>query len=204
MEPLSGRGGAPIDLSEGASGSFLDVVLGSLEVKDAGTLAHGGSVRDLAQVVGRALGLDALERWRLGEAAFFHDIGKVCIPTEILQKAGPLTSDEKDVMDRHPELGQRLLQQVPGYDVVAEIVRACHENFDGSGYPDGLAGSEIPIEARIIAVVDAYDALTEERVYKDAVERSDARLTIAADAGTRFDPQVVAAFLGIFVDAAAG
>ena len=203
MEPLGHEGSRYFDLDARDAASFLDVVIGSLRVKDEGTVEHGSSVRDLAELVGRALGLRVLDRWRLAEAAFFHDIGKVCIPTEILRKEGPLTTAEKDVMDTHPELGQRLLEQVPGYDVVAEIVRACHESFDGSGYPDGLAGEDIPVEARIIAVVDAYDALTMRRPYRDAMDEGDARSAVAAGAGARFDPAVVSAFLGIFVEAEA-
>jgi HD-GYP domain-containing protein (c-di-GMP phosphodiesterase class II) len=203
MKPAAQRG-ASMDIalveqpSDETPGSFLEAVLGSLRVKDHYTFEHGGSVRDLAVEVGRSIRLRSLNLWRLSEAAFFHDIGKVCIPSEILQKAGPLTSTEKRVMERHPELGQRLLEHVPGYEEVAHIVRGCHENFDGSGYPDGLAGDEIPMEARIISVVDAYDAITARRAYKDEVPAAEARMGIAAVAGTRFDPHVVRAFLGIF------
>jgi len=137
--------------------------------------------------------------WRLSEAAFFHDIGKLCIPSAILQKPGPLTAAERAIMDTHPELGQRLLEHVAGYEEVARIVRACHENLDGTGYPDGLRGDDIPLEARIISAVDTFDAITARRAYKGPSSESDARMIVAAGAGTRFDPQVVAAFLGVFV-----
>jgi HD-GYP domain-containing protein (c-di-GMP phosphodiesterase class II) len=180
--------------------SFLQVLLGSLRAKDHPTFEHGGSVRGLAIRLGASLGLRSLNMWRLSEAAFLHDIGKLCIPSEILQKAGPLTSTEKQVMDRHPELGQRLLEHVPGYEEVAHIVRGCHENLDGSGYPDGLAGDDIPMEARIIRVVDAYDAITTRRAYKAEVPAPDARMEVATGAGTRFDPQVVAALLNLFAE----
>jgi putative nucleotidyltransferase with HDIG domain len=182
------------------SGHFLDMVLDSLRVKDPYTFEHGVSVRELALEVGRAVGLRALDMWRLAEAAYFHDLGKVCIPSEILQKAGPLTIEERVVMDTHPELGQRLLDEVAGYEEVGRIVRSCHENFDGSGYPDGIGGDEIPIEARIISVVDAFDALTTQRAYNEPAGDQEARMMIASAAGTRFDPQVVAAFLGIFAE----
>jgi HD-GYP domain-containing protein (c-di-GMP phosphodiesterase class II) len=205
MRPLTdGEASREISLDDPneSSGSFLEVVLGSLRVKDMGTFEHGSSVRALAELVGRELGLRALDLWRLAEAALFHDVGKVCIPTEILMKQGPLTLDEKGVMATHPELGQRLLEEVPGYEMVGAIVRACHENFDGSGYPDGLAGDDIPVEARIITVVDSYDALITRRSYKEPVDASEARMVIASGAGTRFDPHVVAAFIGIFETAA--
>jgi HD-GYP domain-containing protein (c-di-GMP phosphodiesterase class II) len=187
-------------LSDETPGSFLQTLLGSLRVKDRYTFEHGGSVRGLAVRLGRSIRLRSLNMWRLSEAAYLHDIGKVCIPSEILQKAGPLTSTERTVMDRHPELGQRLLEHVPGYDEVAHIVRACHENFDGSGYPDGIAGDDIPIEARIISVVDAYDAITARRTYKNEVPVDEAKMEIAAAAGDRFDPHVVGAFLGLFLE----
>lgn len=187
-------------ISDVAPRSFLQIVLGSLRAKDDYTFEHGHSVRGLAISVGHSLGLRSLNMWRLSEAAFLHDIGKVCIPSEILKKAGPLSPSERQVMDKHPELGQRLLEQVPGYEEVSRVVRTCHENFDGSGYPDGLAGDEIPIEARIISVVDAYDAITSSRVYKVEIPPHEALMEVDAAAGTRFDPQVVAAFLGLVKD----
>lgn len=184
-------------ISDIAPRSFLQAILSSLRLKDDYTFEHGHSVRGLAIELGRSLRLRSLNIWRLSEAAFLHDIGKVCIPSEILQKAGPLTPSERRVMDKHPELGQRLLEQVPGYEQVAHIVRSCHENFDGSGYPDGVAGEDIPIEARIISLVDAYDAITSHRVYKAASSPEEARSAVGAAAGTRFDPRVVDAFLGL-------
>jgi HD-GYP domain-containing protein (c-di-GMP phosphodiesterase class II) len=183
---------------------FLETVLDSLRFKDPYTFEHGGSVRALALPVGHAMELRHLDMWRLAEAAYFHDIGKVCIPSEILMKPGALTLEERAVMDRHPELGQQLLAEVAGYEEVGNIVRSCHENVDGTGYPDGLRGEDIPLQARIISVVDAFDALTTARAYSEPVSFAEARRLIASAAGSRFDVMVVEAFISALVEEEVG
>jgi HD-GYP domain-containing protein (c-di-GMP phosphodiesterase class II) len=139
---------------------------------------HGDDVTNLCRAVAEALGLPDNERGPLLQAAALHDIGKAAVPDAILDKPGPLDDEEWEFMRQHTVIGERILGVAPSLGRAAELVRASHEHFDGTGYPDGLAGEEIPLAARIIAVCDAYDALTELEQF----------------AGTQFDPAVVAVF----------
>jgi ribonuclease P protein subunit RPR2 len=123
-----------------------------------------------------------------------HDVGKVAIPDGILHKPEPLGEEESRLMRRHPVIGAEIVGGVPFLEDAAQIVRTHHERFDGSGYPDGLAGEQIPLAARIFALADTLDAITTDRPYRPAASMSEARTTIAAGAGTQFDPAVVAAF----------
>ena len=127
-------------------------------------------------------------------AAELHDVGKMAIPDEILQKPGPLTQDEWAFVRRHPLVGERILSVAPALLPVAKIVRSCHERWDGSGYPDGVAGEEIPLGARIVAVCDAFDAMINPRPYRAARSVEEALQELRACSGTQFDPTVVAAF----------
>ena len=127
-------------------------------------------------------------------AAELHDVGKMAIPDEILHKAGPLTQEEWTFVRRHTMIGERILSAAPALLPVAKIVRASHEHWDGSGYPDGIAGEEIPLGARIVAVCDAFDAMTTHRPYRDARSVEEALEELRACAGTQFDPAVVDAF----------
>ncbi len=140
---------------------------------------------------------DPTDLERLAQGALLHDIGKIGIPDRILLKPGKLTEDEEQDMRRHPELGASLIGGVGFLRKARELVLAHHERFDGSGYPRGLAGQEIPIGARIFAVVDAFDALTTARPYRQPLPFSDVVDRIAMGSGTLFDPRVVEAFLGI-------
>ncbi len=134
--------------------------------------------------------------------ALLHDIGKIGVPDEILRKAGPLTDEEWELMKRHPELGAEIVAPVKKLVDVAPIIRSHQEKFDGSGYPDGLRGEEIPLGARILAVVDAYGAMTDERVYRKARSHEEALAELRRCAKTHFDPEVVDAFLAVLeVDA---
>jgi HD-GYP domain-containing protein (c-di-GMP phosphodiesterase class II) len=155
----------------------------------------------MALQVGSELGFDphALKRLELG--ALFHDIGKIGIPTSILLKPGPLTPDERRVIETHPELGERILEPIERLAEVRTIVRGCHERWDGGGYPDGRAGEEIPIEARIVFVCDAFHAMTTDRPYRKRLSNDEARYRLREAAGTQFDPEVVDVFLSISWDA---
>jgi HD-GYP domain-containing protein (c-di-GMP phosphodiesterase class II) len=131
----------------------------------------------------------------IARAAFLHDIGKMAIPDQILRKPGPLTDEERDVMRRHSEIGHGMLVRIPFLREAAEIVLAHQEAYDGSGYPRGLRGEEIPLGARIFAVADTLDAMTSDRPYRRALPISAAREEIQRCSGTQFDPQVVKVFL---------
>ena len=135
---------------------------------------------------------------RVEFGALLHDIGKISVPKEILNKPGPLDDDEWAVMHRHTIEGERMLGQVGGLLAeVGRMVRSSHEHFDGSGYPDGLAGTEIPIEARIVSCCDAFSAMTTDRPYRKAMPLEAALLELDACAGTQFDPAVAAALAAV-------
>lgn len=145
-----------------------------------------------------ALGLSPDEVYRIGLAALLHDVGKFAISTAILLKPGPLTMEELAVMHRHPEIGLQILSRIGGDPAdVGSIVVAHHEHWDGRGYPTGLAKGAIPLEARILSVADAYDAMTSTRVYRQTISPQEARVELQRCSGHQFDPQVVAAFLQV-------
>jgi two-component system cell cycle response regulator len=155
---------------------------------------HVQGVAELAMAVGRQLGLEAGEQTALGLVAELHDIGKVAIPDEILQKAGPLTDEERGFMRQHTLLGEHILASAPALRAVAKIVRSTHERWDGGGYPDGLAGEQIPLAARIVLACDAFEAMTAARPYGVQRSREEALAELRRGAGTQFDPRVVDAF----------
>jgi two-component system, cell cycle response regulator len=171
-----------------------NALLQALHERDPRLRAHLGDVAELAIGVGHRLGLtdDGLDD--LVCAAELHDVGKVGVPNEILQKRGPLDDVEWAVMHDHTIAGDRILSAAPALSPVAKIVRSSHERYDGLGYPDGLSGAKIPLGARIIAVCDAYDAMTTDRPYRRAVGSEDALAELCRCAGYQFDPDVVAAF----------
>jgi HD-GYP domain-containing protein (c-di-GMP phosphodiesterase class II) len=129
-------------------------------------------------------------------AALLHDIGKVAVSDVILQKPAPLDESEWALMREHPVIGERILRAVPGLGTVARIVRHEHERWDGSGYPDGLAGEAIPVGARIILACDAYHAMTSDRPYRKAMPHAEAIRELGRGAGTQFDPQVTEVLIG--------
>ena len=151
----------------------------------------------MAIEVGRKLGLDPRRLKRLELGALFHDIGKIGIPASILMKAGPLTHEERAVIEQHPELGERILAPIEQLAEVRPIVRACHERYDGRGYPDGLHGDAIPLEARIIFACDAFHAMTTDRPYREALTVEEAFSRLEEAAGTQFDPKVVSICLRV-------
>jgi diguanylate cyclase (GGDEF)-like protein/putative nucleotidyltransferase with HDIG domain len=164
----------------------------AVDARDVYTGSHSQRVAELAARTARRLGLpdEEVELTRL--AGSLHDLGKLAIPEEILRKPGPLTEPERIVLERHPQIGFRMLESL-GVDPVADWVLHHHERWDGSGYPDGLSGERIPLGARIIFVADAYDAMISERVYRRRVSPEEAIAELDRCAGTQFDPQVVAA-----------
>lgn len=165
-----------------------------LEYRDLETKRHTERVAELSLRLGKALGFPDLEGLRLG--AYFHDLGKLALPDETLKKPAALSTGEWRVVKTHPEVGAEILKNLPFLPkTVLHVVLYHHERWDGSGYPKGLKGEEIPLEARIFAVVDVWDALLSERPYKRAWSLEEARKELAAQAGKTLDPQVVAAFL---------
>jgi HD-GYP domain-containing protein (c-di-GMP phosphodiesterase class II) len=146
------------------------------------------------------LGLPASEVKRIGLAAELHDVGKTAIPDAILNKPGPLDTSEWEFMRQHTVIGERILLAAPSLAPTAELVRASHEAFDGSGYPDGLCGEAIPLGSRIIAACDAFDAMISERAYRAGMSVEDAIAELRRCAGTQFDPHVVDEFCAVTED----
>ena len=170
----------------------------ALEANDEYTSSHARWITDMSLLVGRDLKLDRDAMKRLEFGALFHDIGKIGIPSEILQKPGPLTDEEFEIIKQHPELGEKILAPIERLADVRPIVRACHERWDGLGYPDGKSGQEIPIEARIVLVCDAFHAMTTDRPYRNALAAEEAVSRLREAAGSQFDPTVVEAFTRLF------
>ena len=171
--------------------STVEALANALEAKDSYTSSHARWICDMAIEVGRELGLEGHRLKRLELAALFHDIGKIGIPASILMKPGPLTDEERALIERHPELGERILAPIEQLAQVRPIVRACHERYDGRGYPDALSGEHIPLEARIIFACDAFHAMTTDRPYREALPVEEAFRRLAEASGTQFDPRVV-------------
>jgi HD-GYP domain-containing protein (c-di-GMP phosphodiesterase class II) len=169
-----------------------------VEADDGYTGEHSRDVVDLTLAVVDELGLGERERRDAEFAALLHDVGKLRIPNEIINKPGPLTPEEFEVVKRHTIEGERLLHRVGGLlGEIGLIVRSCHERFDGSGYPDGLAGDAIPPIARIVACCDAYNAMTTDRSYRKALPQHEAVAELRRGAGNQFDPDVVEALVAV-------
>ena len=174
--------------------TFLETVealANALEANDEYTSSHARWITDLSLKVGSGLGLDTRSLKRLELGALFHDIGKIGIPEAILSKPGPLTAEERELVEKHPELGERIIAPIDRLEEVRPIVRHCHERFDGTGYPDRKRAEDIPIESRIILVCDAYHAMTTDRPYRKRLPREEALRRLDEGAGTQFDPDVV-------------
>ena len=167
----------------------------TLDLRDAGTAEHSRTVGRFARDTAAALGLAPARVDRLQAAGVLHDLGKLGIADAILHKAGPLTGAEWEEMTRHPEIGARILEHAGLRDIAAWVL-AHHERLDGRGYPSGLAADEIPLESRILAVADAYEAMIADRPYRSGMPPEEARAELERCAGTQFDPTVVEAFLG--------
>ncbi|HVU78480.1 MAG TPA: diguanylate cyclase [Gaiellaceae bacterium] len=186
---------------EGLERTFVATVAtlaNALEASDEYTSSHARWITDMSLLVGRELDLDRDAMKRLEFGALFHDIGKIGIPSEILRKPGPLTDEEFEIVKEHPELGEKILAPIDRLSDVRPIVRACHERWDGLGYPDGKAGTDIPLEARIVLVCDAYHAMVTDRPYRRRLDPSVAVSRLVDAAGSQFDPNVVDVFVRIF------
>ena len=179
-----------LELSSAYQGTAM--LLGDVvEADDAYTGSHSRGVVELSLAVAEELGLDSRQKRNVEFAALLHDVGKIAVPKEIINKPGPLDDEEWKIMKRHTIEGEQMLQRVGGVLAeVGKIVRASHEDYDGSGYPDGLAGGEIPIEARIVTCCDAFSAMTTTRSYRKAMSTEKAIAELHACAGTQFDPAV--------------
>ncbi|MDX6583830.1 MAG: hypothetical protein QOI10_3014 [Solirubrobacterales bacterium] len=184
-----------LELSNAYRGTAL--LLGDVvEADDAYTGSHSRGVVELALAVADRLKLDAPERRNVEFGALLHDVGKITVPKEIINKPGPLSPEEWDVIRQHTIEGERMLNRVGGVLAeVGQIVRWSHEHFDGAGYPDGLAGEAIPIEARIVCCCDAYSAMTTTRAYRAAMGSEEALAELRRCTGTQFDPMVAAALI---------
>jgi putative nucleotidyltransferase with HDIG domain len=184
-----------------ASLSFATALVATLDARDRYTAGHSAAVAIYARDITQRMGLSEEQQELVHLCGLVHDIGKIGLPAGLLEKPGPLTLDERRQMEQHSEIGERILRNVDDYSEIADIVRSHHERIDGMGYPDGLPGSEIPLLARIIGVADAYDAMTSDRPYREALPSRVARMRLAQAVETQFDTTVVAAFEAILATA---
>jgi putative nucleotidyltransferase with HDIG domain len=180
-----------LELEANASSALLT----ALAARDGYSGEHSHAVLELAVRVAEHMGLDEAQMQQVRQAALLHDIGKIAIPDAILNKPGALTDDEWVVMRSHPILGEQIAVATSGLEPLAPVIRAEHERWDGAGYPDGLAGEQIPLASRITFVCDAYNAITSDRPYRKALSDDVARERIAAGAGTQFCPSSARALL---------
>jgi putative nucleotidyltransferase with HDIG domain len=186
---------------EKAGLSFASALVAALDARDRYTAGHSAAVAVYARDIAVRLGLSEEDRQLVHLAGLVHDIGKVGLPAGLLEKPGPLTLEERRIMEEHSAIGERILSEVEDYAAIARIVRYHHERMDGNGYPDGLSGDEIPLLSRIIAVADAYNAMTSGRPYRDAMPSRVARMRLAQAVESQFDTAVVAAFEAILTTA---
>ena len=193
MTPRFGRTSVPSKNDETLLAATVDVLAGTLGLRDGHTGEHSDRVVGLAERIGERLGLGERELRDLGFAARLHDIGKVGVPDLVLHKPGPLDEDERELIKGHSVWGADLVGRIPGLEDVARIVRHHHERYDGFGYPDGLAGRDIPLASRILTVSDAYVAMTEDRPYRRARPRFEVDHEFRDCSGAQFDPYVVQA-----------
>jgi HD-GYP domain-containing protein (c-di-GMP phosphodiesterase class II) len=169
-----------------------------IEADDSYTGSHSRDVVELVLAVGERLGLDAHAQRMAEFTALLHDVGKLRIPNEVINKPGPLDDEERALMNTHTVLGQEMLERAGGLlGEVGPLVRSCHEHWDGNGYPDGLAGDEIPLVARIVCTCDAWNAMTTDRSYRRGLSREEAAAELRRCAGTQFDPRVVEALVAV-------
>ena len=173
----------------------LAVLSDALEASDPYTAEHTQAVAGLCERVGRRMGLAGEQLRALHYAALLHDIGKIAVPSEVLSKPGRLTDEEFELIKQHTIVGARLLERVAYLRPSLPLIRSAHERWDGDGYPDGLAGEDIPLGARVIGVCDAFHAMTSDRPYRKAMSRREAIAELRNCAGTQFDPDVVRALL---------
>jgi putative nucleotidyltransferase with HDIG domain len=178
----------------------LAVLSDALESKDAYTAEHTREVADMAERIGRRIGMRGRPLRALRYAALLHDIGKIGIRSEILSKPGPLTDQERAEMERHTVIGAKMLERISYLAPSLPLIRSAHERWDGAGYPDGLAGGQIPLGARVICACDAFHAMVSDRPYRAAMSREDALAELQRCAGAQFDAEVVDALVAELSD----
>jgi putative nucleotidyltransferase with HDIG domain len=157
-------------------------------------------VQELALAIGRELGLSKAELDLLGHAALFHDIGKLAVPDEILKKPAPLNAEEYKIMQRHVSIGEVLIREVPQLKEVIQAVACHHERYDGTGYPRGLKGDQIPLIGRIIAIADSYSAMCLDRPYRKGMTHDRVLAELVAGAGIQFDPHLTEVFVQLLLE----
>lgn len=186
---------------EKANLSFATALVAALDARDRYTAGHSAAVAVYGRDIAKRMGLSQWEQELVHLCGLVHDVGKIGLPAGLLEKPGALSLDERRQMEQHSVIGESILQNVADYSEISSIVRHHHERVDGNGYPDGLVGSQIPMLARIIAVADAYNAMTSDRPYRDAMPSRVARLRLAQAVDSQFDTAVVAAFEAILTSA---
>jgi putative nucleotidyltransferase with HDIG domain len=186
---------------ERANLSFAKGLIATLDARDKYTAGHSAAVAIYARDIATRMGLGSDQADLAHLCGLVHDIGKIGLAAGLLEKPGALTLDERREMQRHSEIGEKILANVDSYAEIAAIVRHHHERVDGQGYPDGLGAADIPVLSRIIAVADAYNAMTSDRPYRDAMPSRVARLRLAQAVESQFDTTVVAAFEAILAGA---
>jgi putative nucleotidyltransferase with HDIG domain len=186
---------------ERANVSFATALVATLDARDRYTAGHSAAVAIYARDIAARMGLSEADQQKAHLCGLVHDIGKVGLAPGLLEKPGGLTLDERRQMEQHSVIGERILEKVDDYAEIAAVVRYHHERVDGNGYPDGLEGDEIPLLSRIIAVADAYNAMTSDRPYREAMPSRVARLRLAQAVESQFDTAVVAAFEAILASA---
>lgn len=186
---------------ERANLSFARSLVTALDARDHYTAGHSAAVAIYARDIARALSLSDEDQATTHLAGLLHDIGKVGLPPGILEKPGPLTTEERRQMEEHSAIGERILRNVEDYAEIADYVRHHHERVDGKGYPDGVRGDSIPLISRVLCVADAYNAMTSGRPYRSAMPTQEARRRLIDSMGTQFDEDVVVAFEGVLRDA---
>jgi two-component system, cell cycle response regulator len=175
----------------------VDALARELRLHHAPTADHSHRLATLARHVGERLGLDPLEATEVELVAVLHDVGKLTIAPDLLDYEGPLDETQRERLRRHTIAGEELLAEIAGLEHLANLVRTTHEAWDGSGYPDGLEGEDIPLTARIVAAADSFDAMTSDRAYRSALPRREACRRMRHGAGRQFDPRVVDALLRV-------
>ena len=191
------------ELRADSSYGFLDCLVTAVDNKDAYTRRHSEDVTDYALRIAEEIGLSqsSMRAIRIGGllhvGGLLHDVGKIGVPDEILRKPGKLTDDEFEIIQQHPVIGALIVSGVPGMQFIVEIVRSHHERWDGRGYPDGLSGESIPLLGRIVAVADAFSAMTTTRPNRRGMDWNDAFAENEKHRGAQFDPTLAAAFLRV-------
>lgn len=177
--------------------AVLTALTAALDAYDCYTAEHSSETLILAEQVAERLGVDDHQAETITLTAVLHDVGKIGVPTDLLHKPGPLTPEERLEMQRHPVIGESILRGLPAFSRVAAAIRHEHERWDGQGYPDGLAGEQIPLASRIVLACDAWHAMTSDRPYRRAMSRAAATGELRRCSGSQFDPSVTTALLEV-------